>query len=93
LGSLFLLPNALSQLGPGVTWFDLDRDGNEDLLIGTGKGGRIAVFKNAGGHLVPQPPQGPVATSDFTTILGSPRMERRVSSPECRRGRRGRLPR
>src|SRR6185312_7509952 len=31
----YLLPNALSQLGPGVAWFDLDRDGYEDLLIGS----------------------------------------------------------
>ena len=34
----FLLPNALSQLGPGVAWFDFDRDGDEDLLIGGGQG-------------------------------------------------------
>ncbi|MEP6494410.1 MAG: FG-GAP-like repeat-containing protein [bacterium] len=66
----FLLPNALSQLGPGVTWFDVDRDGHEDLLIGSGKGGRIALFKNSGGHLVPQAPQGPVAASDFTAVIG-----------------------
>ena len=35
----FLLPNSLSQLGPGVAWFDLDRDGDEDLIVGAGKGG------------------------------------------------------
>ena len=29
-----LLPRRLSQLGPGVTWFDLDGDGWEDLLVG-----------------------------------------------------------
>ena len=44
-----LLPNRLSQLGPAVTWFDLDDDGREDLIIGGGKGGRIAVHRNAGG--------------------------------------------
>ena len=27
----FLLPQALSQLGPGVSWFDVDRDGAEDV--------------------------------------------------------------
>src|SRR5437867_523960 len=36
-----LLPNALSQLGPGAAWFDIDGDGNEDLLIATGRGGRV----------------------------------------------------
>ena len=43
-----LLPNQLSQLGPGVTWFDLDGDGWEDLVIGGGKGGQIAVCRNNG---------------------------------------------
>ncbi|HEX3865556.1 MAG TPA: VCBS repeat-containing protein, partial [Gemmatimonadaceae bacterium] len=66
----FLLPTALSELGPGVAWFDLARDGREDLLIGSGKGGRIAVFKNSNGRLVPQPPQGPIAPEDLTGILG-----------------------
>ncbi len=66
----FLLPNALSQLGPGVAWFDYDRDGREDLMVGTGKGGRLGVFHNEGGRLVPQRSAGPLASADFTTILG-----------------------
>jgi hypothetical protein len=66
----FLLPNALSQLGPGVSWFDVDRDGREDLIVGTGKGGRIAVFKNKNGRLTPDAPEGPVAPADYTTVLG-----------------------
>ncbi len=71
-GRQLLLPDALSQLGPGVAWFDLDRDGDEDLIVGTGKGGRIAVFRNDGGRLVPEPGQGPIAPADLTTILGLP---------------------
>ena len=43
-----LLPHKLSQLGPGVTWFDLDGDGWEDLIVPSGRGGRLAVFKNNG---------------------------------------------
>jgi hypothetical protein len=42
------LPRRLSQLGPGVSWFDVDGDGWEDLLVGSGRGGRLAVFHNDG---------------------------------------------
>ena len=41
-----LLPNRLSQLGPGVAWSDLNGDGYDDLLITAGKGGRLAYFIN-----------------------------------------------
>ena len=43
-----LLPRKLSQLGPGVAWFDLDGDGWDDLFIGSGKGGALAAFRNNG---------------------------------------------
>lgn len=43
-----LLPNALSQLGPGVAWWDMDGDGYEDVLIGSGRGGQTALFLNRG---------------------------------------------
>lgn len=43
-----LLPKKLSQLGPGVAWGDLDGDGWDDLIIGSGKGGRLAAFRNNG---------------------------------------------
>jgi hypothetical protein len=66
----FLLPNALSQSGPGIAWYDLDRDGHEDLLIGSGKGGKLGVFKNKNGALVPDANAGPVAPEDYATVLG-----------------------
>ena len=41
-----LLPNRLSQLGPGVAWFDVDGDGRDDLIVPSGKGGKLAVYRN-----------------------------------------------
>ena len=66
----YLLPDGLSELGPGIAWFDLDRDGFEDLLVGTGQGGHVAVWHNDHGKLVPEPARGPPAPLDFTALLG-----------------------
>ena len=43
-----LLHKSLSQLGPGLGWHDLDGDGNDELIIGSGKGGRLAIYRNDG---------------------------------------------
>jgi hypothetical protein len=67
----WLLPNGLSQLGPGIAWFDYDRDGDEDLIVGAGRGGRVGVFRNDNGRLVRRPNDGPQAPGDFTTVLGA----------------------
>ena len=39
-----LLPNRLGQLGPGVAWCDLNDDGRDDLVTGSGKGGNLAIL-------------------------------------------------
>ena len=66
----FLLPNAFSQLGPGVAWDDLDGDGREDLIVGAGRTGTLSWFRNTGGRLRPAGGRFPVAPGDLTTILG-----------------------
>ena len=68
-----LLPNALSQLGPGVAWHDVDGDGWEDLVIGSGKGGPLAVCRNdgKGGFLrMQEAVLARPAGRDQTTVLG-----------------------
>ena len=45
-----LLPNRLSQSGPGVVWFDADGDGWEDLWIGDGRGGQEMLLRNDDGR-------------------------------------------
>ncbi len=41
-----LLPFKLSQMGPGIAWVDLAGDGSDDLVIGSGRGGRIVSYRN-----------------------------------------------
>jgi hypothetical protein len=43
-----LLTRRLSQLGPGVAWLDVDGDGADDLVIGSGRGAPLAVFRGDG---------------------------------------------
>jgi enediyne biosynthesis protein E4 len=68
-----LLPRKLSELGPGVCWFDFNSDGWDDLIIGAGKGGRLAAFRNdTKGGFIPQRAKLLEArvNRDMTTILG-----------------------
>lgn len=41
-----LLPNRFSQTGPGVAWFDIDDDADDDLIFSSGKGGSPAIYRN-----------------------------------------------
>ncbi|MFQ5690025.1 MAG: VCBS repeat-containing protein [Gemmatimonadota bacterium] len=68
-----LLPNRLSGLGPGVAWVDVDGDGWEDLLIGSGRGGELASYHNDGGgdfSRIRDPILSKRSQLDQTTILG-----------------------
>ena len=67
------LPKRLSRLGPGVCWWDVDGDGREDLIIGSGKGGQLACYRNdgkGGFKERAQPPWTGVAGRDQTSIVG-----------------------
>lgn len=43
-----LLPIKLSQLGPGVSWIDFNRDGHDDLFVGGSRGSEMGVFLSDG---------------------------------------------
>ncbi len=58
-----MLPRRLSRLGPGVSWSDLDDDGWEDLVISSGRGGKLAVFRNEQGKGFKRV-EGPVPSPD-----------------------------
>lgn len=68
-----LLPWSLSYPAPGATWADLDGDGRDDLIIGTGAGGVPAVFRNLAEGFVRQTNAtlSRPLTRDLTTILAS----------------------
>jgi hypothetical protein len=74
--SQVLLSNSLAQMGPGVAWFDYDRDGNEDLIVGAGRSGQLAVFRNDRGKLT-RLKSPPAAMADLTAVLGLPSSDRR----------------
>jgi len=68
-----LLSRRLSQLGPGVAWCDVDGDGWEDLVIGSGRGGSLSVLRNTGQgsfRAVDVPAFKAVAGDDLTGIVG-----------------------
>lgn len=68
-----LLPKKLSQFGPGVAWFDVNGDGWDDLIIGSGGGGHPTVFLNdARGGFKPwnEAPLPSLVSRDQTTVLG-----------------------
>jgi len=73
-----LLPNRFSQLGPGVSWVDIDGDGREDLIIGTGRGGHLAVLRNDGKGFRDLQSGAPAARWDVTTALPIPSAGRAI---------------
>jgi len=67
------MPKKLSQLGPGVCWWDTQGAGHEDLIIGSGKGGQLACYRNdgkGGFQRLSQAPWTGNAGRDQTAIVG-----------------------
>ncbi|MBK9137512.1 MAG: VCBS repeat-containing protein [Verrucomicrobia bacterium] len=68
-----LLPHRLSQLGPGLAWHDFDEDGWEDLVVASGRGGTLGLFRNGGDgrftRITDAALQRPTGR-DLTTVLG-----------------------
>ncbi len=68
-----LLPHTLSQLGPGVSWYDIDGDGRDELIVGSGRTGRLSVQQYdppSGFAETHAPALHFVADRDQTTVLG-----------------------
>lgn len=70
-----LLPTKLSRQGPGLSWIDYDADGDQDLMIASGRGGKLAAYENTGDGSFAGRALGPLTDTtpvDQTTILGWP---------------------
>jgi hypothetical protein len=67
-----LMPLQLSQLGPGVSWIDADGDGDEDLVITSGAGGRASLLVNQRGRFTARALGAGPGRFDLTTALSLP---------------------
>jgi hypothetical protein len=67
-----LLPYQPSRLGPGVSWIDVDGDGDPDLVIPPGAGGRLGYLRNDGGRFNEVSLESAPSPFDRTAALGLP---------------------
>jgi enediyne biosynthesis protein E4 len=68
-----MLLRRYGDLGPGVAWYDIDSDGFDDLLVGSGRGGKLGIFRNNEGEafaVYDRPPFDRPVSRDTTSILG-----------------------
>ncbi|MFO1497741.1 MAG: FG-GAP-like repeat-containing protein [Verrucomicrobiota bacterium] len=66
-----LLPRKLSQLGPGVAWIDLDGNNTEDLVLGTGRGGHLAIYYGDGHGAFRPATTMPAIPRDLTGLVAA----------------------
>ncbi|TVQ08160.1 MAG: hypothetical protein EA364_15810 [Balneolaceae bacterium] len=67
------LPFKLSQAGPGVAWLDITGNGNDELLMASGRGGQLAILTRDrdGNFFSPNvEPLTKTARGDQTAIIG-----------------------
>jgi enediyne biosynthesis protein E4 len=60
----------LSQLGPGVAWWDIDGDGTDELVIGGGTGGRLAMHRFEHGAFKVVDPRSAALPGDHSAMTG-----------------------
>jgi len=68
-----LVPLRHSQLGPGVSWLNVNGRGSDDLVVASGKGGILGLFERKGNGQFEQRAGEPLtkpALGDQTTVLG-----------------------
>ena len=64
-----LLPRSLDRLGPGVSWIDVEDDGDADLVVGSGRGGSPVVIRNEGDGFAAPRALVPALAWDATAVL------------------------
>jgi hypothetical protein len=66
-----LLSRKVSQQGPGIAFGDLDGDGRDELIIPSGAGGKLAVYRNKtnGFELWRNPPWNVAAARDQLAVF------------------------
>lgn len=67
-----LLPYRLSQRGPALIAVDMDSDGDEDLILGGGKGKRLQLSVNDGGTFATKQYLGSPAAGDHAGMAAVP---------------------
>jgi hypothetical protein len=67
-----LLPRRLSRMGPGLSWYDLDGDGWEDLVITGGRGSKLAIYRNEQGRRFQSVPGPPAVQGEQGAVVGWP---------------------
>ena len=64
-----LLPHSLDRPGPGVSWIDVEDDGDADLIVGSGRGGSPVLIRNDGDGFAAPRALVPALAWDATAAL------------------------
>ena len=64
-----LLPHSLDRPGPGVSWIDVEDDGDADLVVGSGRGGSPVLMRNEGDGFAAPRALVPALAWDATAVL------------------------